>query len=153
MINDNSAWFSPHLPRERRDPIVLERRDHSVKQEFVIAGLHAEDEVHVQSLQFPNMRRVASQTVFDHDEFQSGVFLTDLAQQPFGGVPFTVVLSTAILLDNRLRTLRMLRGAGITIVPPLPPNVTTKSPTSAPINCTWVWPERARLPTIIFTKC
>lgn len=34
-------------------------------------------------------------------------------------------------------------------MPPLPSNVTKKAPTSAPINCTWMSPERVRLSTVI----
>ena len=68
----------------------------------MITRFCAENEVHVEGLQFADMGRVARQSVLHHDQLQMRMFLADLPQQSLGRVPLAVVLVAAVLFLDRL---------------------------------------------------
>ena len=91
------------LPGEGPHAAGIVGGDEFLEQEGMVSRLGPQDEVHPQILEFADVLRIAGETVLDHNQPQMRVFLPDFPQQPLGGVALAVVLSRAVLLDDRLR--------------------------------------------------
>lgn len=88
-------------PRPRCLTVFVERFDHLLEQMLMIVLLGSQNEMHSQVLELSDVGSITGKSILDHDQLQMRVFLANLLQQAFGGVPFAVILIVAILLDDR----------------------------------------------------
>ena len=75
-------------------------RLHLREQRGMIAVFHAENIVQTVGMQRLDVGGIGTQTVFGHDELEVGVVLTQLGNEAFGGVAFTIIFARAVLFDD-----------------------------------------------------
>ena len=83
-------------------PGVL-RRLHLLEQPGMIAFFDPENIVQPMIVQGLNMRGIGTQAIFGDNELEVRVVPTQLGNEAFGGIAFTIIFLRAILLHNRLR--------------------------------------------------
>ena len=102
------------LPGECLHAAVRVDLQYLLEQVLVVARFDAQQKVHVQLPDQPDVWRVTGQGIFQHHEFHLRMFGPDFLEQPHPGVPLAIVLVVAVLfLDwlgsqwNHLTKLRM----------------------------------------------
>src|SRR3990172_61061 len=96
----------PLLPLDRLLLIPVQDVDQPVEQVFVVAGLGTQEKMHSQTLQVADVRGVARQAIFHHDQSQVRMLQANTLQQAASCVPLAVVLLVPILVNDRLRSQR-----------------------------------------------
>ena len=74
-----------------------------LEQIGMIAFFDAENIVQPMILQGLNMRGVGTQAIFGDNELEVRVVPTQLGNEAFGGIPFTIIFVRPIVLHNRFR--------------------------------------------------
>ena len=74
---------------------------HLFEERGMIACFAPEHRVATVIMQRLDVGSIGAQTVFGDDELEMRVVLTQLDQEAFGGIPFTIIFVRAILLHNR----------------------------------------------------
>src|SRR5207247_86187 len=72
-----------------------------LEEKGVVAGLDADDVMHVGVAQVVEVGGVGAESVLDDDDGQVGMLLAKLFQPAAGGIAFAVVLGVAVLIDDR----------------------------------------------------
>ena len=115
--HSQSGSDGPHAQHGR----VAHRRSHAWparrrlylrEQIRMIAVFHTENIVQPVDMQCLDVGCMGTEAVFGHDELEVGMVLTQLGNEAFGGVAFTIIFGRAVLFDDRLWHQGESRSAG-----------------------------------------
>lgn len=97
-------WIPGVIHTELRSLPLLDGTIELLEQKLMITWFDFKDEPQIQGVEFPNMGRIATQSVFSDDDWQVWVFTTELPPETLGCYPLTILFIGAVLIPDHLGT-------------------------------------------------